>query len=608
MMTTLKIEHQRGGRGLTDFILKLGEERIALASYRPGNVAKRTATAKAWHNSAQLAKLDGQRPTVEQLVGELERAELTAFPVVGDEGDEGDARQRGAASYIDEDVIADLAWNSDAGEPDFIVFDRKERTVHRASMVADHVVPPSLAKVVCTPGGNISGCCFLPTLADPEEDGEESLRRDVRAFIHRSVELPGDAEIIAVEYVFLTWVYDAFEELPYLAFRTADCGRGKSRALETVGALCYRPLFCGGGSSAAATLRMIDTLRGTLIADEFDGNHDTELTAEITRILNQGFQRNRPLVKCVGDACEPRAFSCYGPKLFSLRKRLGDDASESRTISIRMTQRMRDDIPRSLPRKRFDAEALAIRNRLLYWRFIRFGSVQVDEKLADKGLEDRGNQIALPLLSLAQNPEVREIIVAALRQQQADVAADRSESWAGEVLAAALVIGQPGGKVRPTTIAAQINRQRADADRVEVDKLHSSRRLSANKTARIMAHDLELPRGGKDRSGAYYILDRSRLKLLCQRFGIPLQETSPSSHRHTEGKNALLDHENAVRDEGDDGDVVTKGGDELTERVISAATDSPIGPSGNGDDRPPLAVIAEAAEVDDGQNAWGELE
>lgn len=45
---------------------------------------------------------------------------------------------------------------------------------------------------------------------------EEELVADIREFIHRHVDLDTSFEKVTTYYVILTWLYDAFHELPYL--------------------------------------------------------------------------------------------------------------------------------------------------------------------------------------------------------------------------------------------------------------------------------------------------------------------------------------------------------------------------------------------------------
>jgi hypothetical protein len=82
--------------------------------------------------------------------------------------------------------------------------------------------------------------------SEPEEYfSEEQLVQEVQRFIHRYVDVSPLYEKIASYYVLLSWVYDSFNELPYLRLR-GDPGSGKTRFLLTVGALCYKPMFASG--------------------------------------------------------------------------------------------------------------------------------------------------------------------------------------------------------------------------------------------------------------------------------------------------------------------------------------------------------------------------
>jgi hypothetical protein len=554
-------------RKAAHFTASINGERIATERYAPGDGEKRRKLASRWANDPRLC--NGSVVRVDAVAAALEAAELEAMKAVDEITSEADNTPDliERASYVDDDVIAELAWNPETGGPDFIIFDRHTGDVSRADRFdtpVGTIVVPGMCQRIVTPGHPIEGAVFVPTDCDPASNDEGRLRADMEAFINRYVELPADAASIAVEVVLLTWVYDAFDDLPYLAFRTADCGRGKSRALETVGALCYRPLFVGGGSSAAATLRMIDVFGGTLIADEFDQGRDSDLATAIAQILNQGFQRNRPLVKCDGESNQPRAFRCFGPKIFALRKRLGDDATESRTISIYMKQRTRSDIPLTLPRAQFDAEALALRNRLLAFRFANLGRVEIDSDLESPDLEDRANQIGLPLLSVARSDAVRRRIVAALREQQGATAADRSDSLAGEVFGAILAIAGPGDIVRPKDVAGQVNRRRADGLGVDLDKLRFA--ITPQKVGRIIANELELPRETNDATGVRYRLDPGRMDQLAIRFGATPVETPQTPYLHsapeTPLKNPPDGAENAVcGDSGDSGVCGGRGGD-----------------------------------------------
>lgn len=550
------------GRGLFNFVARIADQRITSERYSPGDGDRRRAVAKRW---AEDSRLQNGRPLdPAAIVSALEQVEFEVQDQIEaiQEQEEG-VTVHEVASYCDDSTLAELAWNVEDGSCDFIVYDRKGEKLSRSRRLETStgiLGVPSICAGIVTPGHPMTGAVLVPAGCDVAGgEDEDRLRRDIREFIGRYAELPGETLSIAVEYVLLTWVFDRFDELPYVAFRTPDAGCGKSRALETVGAICYRPMLIGGGSSAAATLRMLDVFGGTLLADEFDAWSDSELASDLAKILNQGFQRGRPLVKCTGENNEPHPFTCYGPKLFALRKRLGDDATESRTISVVMQKRTRREVPINLPRAKFDAEALALRNRLLAWRFLAYDKIKLDPNLADSTLSDRANQIGVPLLSVARSPESRQRIIEALRQQEADVAADRAESLAGGVLAAIVAIYRPGDTVRSVEVTRHLNQRRAEAEGVDLDRLKHP--VSSQKVAKVIRTELRLPKDDppKDKQGARYVLDADRMEDLCQRFGVALPATSSSSPSSSSRQDSLEfgpgDSANAVGDVGDVGDV-----------------------------------------------------
>lgn len=540
----------------------VGGDEVTTERYILGNGTARRKVARQWATDARL--LNGRLLATEQIVQVLDQAELDVRALIDGSQQDDDEREEAteATSYVDDDIIVELAWNCETHQVGFICFDRHTHKVRRSQRVQTAVgplCPPTAWRGICTPGYGVPGCVLLPTDFDESGLDEDRLRHDLSSFISRYVELPGMATALAVVYVLLTWVFDAFAELPYLALRTVDIGRGKSRALLTIASVCYRAMIAGGGSSAAALRRIVDIYRGTLACDEFDVGRDSELTSTVTKILNQGFEVGRPLLLCVGDDNAPRPFHVFGPKLFCLRKKLGDDASESRTISVWMKQRTRDDIPINLPYAQFSREALAIRNRLLAWRCTNLERIAVDPTLADRRLEDRLNQIGAALFAIAGDGD-RDIIVRALLEQQQSIAADRGDSLAGEVFDAAFAIYGAGDIVRPADVKKELERRRADVRGTTVDDLFKTDRVSVEKVAWVVRAVLELPRGEprRDRDGARYVFDPKRVSELCQRFGVDFPQPSQPSHRHTDPdrhtKTSLLEYENGDCDGRDSRD------------------------------------------------------
>jgi hypothetical protein len=126
-------------------------------------------------------------------------------------------------------------------------------------------------------------------------------------------------ERMAAYYVVFTWVYDGFNELPYLRFR-GDYGSGKTRALLTVGSLCYKPVFASGASTVSPIFRLLDTFKGTLIIDEGDFRFSDE-KAEPVKTMNNGNARGFPVLRTEsfnkGKEFNPAAYSVFGPKILA---------------------------------------------------------------------------------------------------------------------------------------------------------------------------------------------------------------------------------------------------------------------------------------------------
>lgn len=139
---------------------------------------------------------------------------------------------------------------------------------------------------------------------------EHQLTLEIAQFIHKYCDLTPTFEQVACYYVLLTWLYDAFNDLPYLRLR-GDFGTGKTRALLTIGSLCYKPFFASGASTVSPIFHTLDAVRGTLIFDEADFRFSDE-RAEIVKILNNGNTRGLPVLRTMMNQqreFNPRAFA-----------------------------------------------------------------------------------------------------------------------------------------------------------------------------------------------------------------------------------------------------------------------------------------------------------
>ena len=272
--------------------------------------------------------------------------------------------------------------------------------------------------------------------SEPAEYGsEQELVEAIRSFIHRYVDVSPLFEQIASYYVLFTWVYDAFNELPYLRLR-GDTGTGKTRFLLTVGSLCYKPIFASGASTVSPLFRIIDGLHGTLIIDEGDFRFSGE-KAEIVKILNNGNARGFPVLRSEsvnGGEFSPKAYTVFGPKLVSTRGFFQDRALESCCLTEDTGGRaLREDIPIDLTAT-YKQDALALRNKLLLFQLRNIGRREIDPALVDRSIVPRLAQIFVPLLSVIEDADARNALREVARTYHRDLVADRGMDVEAQML------------------------------------------------------------------------------------------------------------------------------------------------------------------------------
>jgi hypothetical protein len=309
-----------------------------------------------------------------------------------------------------------------------------------------------------------TGCVLLASDIGPW-NGKEELLSDLRDFIHTYVDLPEPFEDIAAHYVLLTWVYDAFTDLPYLRFR-GDYGTGKTRALLVIGSLAYKAFFASGASTVSPIFHIQDAFQGTLILDEADFRY-SDAAAQLTKVLNNGSTKGLPVLRTMTNRnreLNPQAFRVFGPKVVAMRERFSDLALESRFITCETSGRtLRSDVPIHLP-ECFSMEALALRNRLLAWRFRSRFSVGPDPSRQANALAPRYRQSSWALLSLVDDPHLRDRIARELAGEEARVMNERADSFEAAMLSAVsdTFATSPNGQAPVKQIAARFNAATGD--------------------------------------------------------------------------------------------------------------------------------------------------
>ncbi len=279
------------------------------------------------------------------------------------------------------------------------------------------------------------GAVLLQEKPEPFNSLEE-LTQEIQQHIRKYLDVSEDYVIFATYYILLTWVYDRLTTLPYLR-ALGDTGTGKSRFLNVIGRLCYKPCIVSGCITPAPIYRMIDRWKGTIILDEADFRDSNEKNEVIT-ILNCGFERGRPVIRCnPNDVTELQFLPTFSPKVFSTRYSFKDVALESRCLTEKMRQSNRQDIPAILPTEFYGREK-EIRNKLLYFRFIYRDKINPDDiQTIDLGdIEPRLKQATASFAVLFANiPDLFDKFKDFLQSYQKELIEERSNTLEGHIVA-----------------------------------------------------------------------------------------------------------------------------------------------------------------------------
>jgi hypothetical protein len=290
------------------------------------------------------------------------------------------------------------------------------------------------------------GCVLMPN--GIEEYGETlDLVKQIRQHIYKYVDMEASMMEFAAWYVLMTWVSDRLRTVGYFRF-SGDTGTGKSRALDVLGRLCYKPMMLSGAITPAPIYRLIRRFRGTLVLDEADFSDSSE-KSEVITILNCGFEKGRPIVRCSKD--DPNTLEilpCFGPKCFATRFSFDDVALEARCMTSKMEETERDDIVSILDDAYFNEE-MSLRNKLLLWRFRHYNKIEYNSMAnIDIGkLEPRVKQTSLPYALMFKDfPDVLAEFRIFIHNYQEELVQKRYDSEQGKIVTAFFTLATEQGR------------------------------------------------------------------------------------------------------------------------------------------------------------------
>ncbi len=270
--------------------------------------------------------------------------------------------------------------------------------------------------------------------AGPAEDGVKLLA-DIVLLLKRFLYLTEAQYTIVALWALLTHVLQAFDFSPYLNTWSATKGCGKSRLLEVLKLIVARPWYTMR-TTASALLRKVAQV--TLLLDERDTafNCNKEYGEALRGILNAGFSREGKVTLSEKDANGNWVavdIPVFGAKAIGGIGHLPETVAD-RSFPILMLKKP----PRvKLEKLRMSgkigaeikADAEALRKRMERWAAQNIDRLREADPVVPETLDDRGADIATPLLAIADacgRGWASKAGSAVLELRGADLADDRS--------------------------------------------------------------------------------------------------------------------------------------------------------------------------------------
>ena len=226
---------------------------------------------------------------------------------------------------------------------------------------------------------------------------------DVRDFIRRYIAVTDHEFVVLSLWVVHTYCFQAFDYTPYINITSPTPGAGKSQLLRVLKLLVNKPESADMFTTAALT-RTIDKYQPTLLVDEMDaffaGNKDR---AETMRgILNGGFSRAGPVGLCDGSQHKRRKLKTFCPKAFAgIGRQSVPETVRTRSIPIAIKRKRRDEEVEKLSERKVRKEVDALKERIEAWVAHNMAYLEDAEPEPALGLTDRGDDVAEPLLAIA---------------------------------------------------------------------------------------------------------------------------------------------------------------------------------------------------------------
>jgi hypothetical protein len=298
-----------------------------------------------------------------------------------------------------------------------------------------------------------------------------------------------------------------------------------------------------------------------VLLDEADlQQSDTE--NDMIKFYNLGAMRGNPIWRTIevtganGEKdWEAVSFQTFCPKLIAMRKDFRDDAVGTRSLTLKlnpreMTELKAAGVPLTINQE-IRARAQALRNLLCRWRLETWQpEIPVDFDLYDMTISPRLNQVAGPLLAIAQDDQSQQDEIRhTLREYYKESIISQSMTIGARVLEAMWKIYQypdlrkqmikleaDGSELLKvgdiTRLTNELINEMNDTGEDEGDENNNrkkdNRELSSQRIGRIIRADLQLRVSERRRDGFWVYWNGPRMLGLTTRYGINSEDFKPA--------------------------------------------------------------------------------
>lgn len=192
------------------------------------------------------------------------------------------------------------------------------------------------------------------------------LMDDIKSFLGRFLILGEEQKLVLSAYVLHTYIASECQQTPYIFIHSPEPECGKSRLMEVLDRLVYRPWMIVNPSDAVLFRKVSDKMP-TLLWDEIDAvfnpkqaqNHE-----EQRGMLDQGHRRHGRVPRFINQ--QVVEFNVYCPKVFAGIGTLPDTLSR-RSIPISLKRKRIEEVVEDFIFEDVKPEADVIKKRIAAW-------------------------------------------------------------------------------------------------------------------------------------------------------------------------------------------------------------------------------------------------